>query len=120
MGLQIGALVQQTRQKCHQAEIDLASSLAASKRTRASVRTFPTSPDIVISDDDVVLSRVRRGKHIASKSSCSKPKPTPKSHEILFKICPNSLILKKFHVDIQKETSCFPCFLIVFLVWIGC
>ncbi|WMV09939.1 hypothetical protein MTR67_003324 [Solanum verrucosum] len=103
-------------------EIPLANLVPtkASKRTRAFVRTFPTSPDIVISDDDVVFCRVRRGKHIASKSYYFKPKPTPKSHEILFKICPNSLIIKKFHVDIQKETGCFPCFLIVFFVWIGC
>ncbi|KAH0709271.1 hypothetical protein KY284_010698 [Solanum tuberosum] len=69
----LGVRVPQTWQKRRQAEADLSSTLAATKRTHASARTLPTTPGIVISDDDVVLYRVRRGKHIASKSSCSKP-----------------------------------------------
>ncbi|WMV09254.1 hypothetical protein MTR67_002639 [Solanum verrucosum] len=79
-----GVRVPQTRQKRHQAEADLASAMEASKRTHASTRTLPTTPDIVISDDDIVLSRVRRGKHIALKSSCSKPMPTLKAMKSSF------------------------------------
>ncbi|KAH0765472.1 hypothetical protein KY290_001433 [Solanum tuberosum] len=44
--------VQQTRQKCHQAEIDLASALAASKRTRASVAS-PVSSSCSLSGSNV-------------------------------------------------------------------
>ncbi|KAH0773665.1 hypothetical protein KY290_010802 [Solanum tuberosum] len=80
----LGVWVPQTWQKRRQAEAYLASALAASKKTRASARTLPTTPDIVISNDDVVLSRVRHGKHIASKSSCSKTKPTLKAMKYSF------------------------------------
>ncbi|KAH0725352.1 hypothetical protein KY284_001217 [Solanum tuberosum] len=79
-----GVRVPQTRQKRRQAEADLASAMEASKRTRASTRTLPTTPDIAISDDDIVLSRVRRGKYIPLKSSCSKPMPTPKAMKSYF------------------------------------
>ncbi|WMV58621.1 hypothetical protein MTR67_052006 [Solanum verrucosum] len=79
-----GVGVPQTWQKHRQVEAYLAFALAASKRTRASARTLPTTPNIVISNDDVVLSRVRRGKHIASKYSCSKTKPTPKAMKYSF------------------------------------
>ncbi|KAG5571289.1 hypothetical protein H5410_061055 [Solanum commersonii] len=68
------------------AEADLISALAATKRTRASTRFSPSVPDLVISDDDLVISKLRRGNHIASKPSSSnpkisrkaKPKPSPK------------------------------------------
>ncbi|WMV38148.1 hypothetical protein MTR67_031533 [Solanum verrucosum] len=51
----------------------------ATKRTRISTSPSPSVPNIVISDDDLVVSKVRRGKHIASKPSCSKPKTSTKA-----------------------------------------
>ncbi|KAG5595672.1 hypothetical protein H5410_036904 [Solanum commersonii] len=70
--------VPQTRQKKCQVEADLISALTATKRTRISTCPYPSVPDIVISDDDLFISKIRRGKHIASKPSGSKPKTSTK------------------------------------------
>lgn len=78
--------IPQTRQKRRQAKADLISALAATKRTCTSTRFSPSVPDLVIFYDDLVISKLRRGRHIASKPSSSKPristkakpKPSPK------------------------------------------
>ncbi|KAH0634465.1 hypothetical protein KY290_037877 [Solanum tuberosum] len=69
----------QARQKRRQAEADLISALAATKRTRASTRFSPSVPDLDISDNDLVISKLRRGNHIASKPSSSNPKKSTKA-----------------------------------------
>uniref|UniRef100_M1CDC6 Uncharacterized protein n=1 Tax=Solanum tuberosum TaxID=4113 RepID=M1CDC6_SOLTU len=71
--------IPQTRQKRRQAEADLISTLASTKRTRTSTRFSPSVPDLVISDNDLVISKLQRGNHIASKPSISKPKISTKA-----------------------------------------
>ncbi|WMV51132.1 hypothetical protein MTR67_044517 [Solanum verrucosum] len=71
--------VPQTRQKCRQVEADLISALAARKRSRSSACNPLQTPAIVLSDHDLVSSRDRCSKHITSKPSSYKSKPSTKA-----------------------------------------
>ncbi|KAG5600532.1 hypothetical protein H5410_031902 [Solanum commersonii] len=71
--------IPQTRQKRRQVEANLISALAATKRTRTSTRFSPSVPNLVISNDDLVISKLQCGNRIASKPSSSKPKISTKT-----------------------------------------
>lgn len=64
------------------AEAYFSSAMSVNKRSRASAKTLPITPDVVIFYDGI--SSVRRGKYISLKYSFSNTKSTPKSMESYF------------------------------------
>ncbi|KAK4713643.1 hypothetical protein R3W88_019550 [Solanum pinnatisectum] len=74
--------VPETRQKHRLVEAELISALASRNRTCSSACHPLQTPTIVLSDDDLVSRRDRRGKHITSKPSRFKPSTKAKKSSL--------------------------------------